>query len=96
MRASLLKPPCVPFGQPTIEAAAAGIATAAVGAGRAVLMGVPAARLHKVVHRALGVAVVAVPERRRPMALRDRDGTVYFVERDTDALDAELMTTDLG
>src|SRR5665811_1776515 len=64
--------------------------------GLAVLMGVSAARLHNVVPRALGMAIVAVPGDRRDIVLRDRDGLVHFVERDTDVLDAELMTTDLG
>lgn len=82
--------------RPTIEATAAGVATAALGAGRAVLMGVSAARLHNVVPRALGIAIVAVPDDRRDIVLRDRDGLVHFVQRDTDVLDAELMTTDLG
>ena len=82
--------------RPTIEATAAGVATAALGAGRAVLMGVSAARLHNVVPRALGMAIVAVPDDRRDLKLRDRDGLVHFVERDTDVLDAELKTTDLG
>jgi predicted transcriptional regulator of viral defense system len=82
--------------RPTIEAAAAGVATAAVGAGRAVLMGVSAARLHNAIPRALGTAIVAVPDDRRDLALRDRDGVVHFVKRDTDRLDAELMTTELG
>ena len=70
--------------RPTIEAAAAGVATAALGAGRAVLMGVSAARLHNVVPRALGIAIVAVPDDRRDIVLRDRDGLVHFVQRDTD------------
>jgi hypothetical protein len=82
--------------RPTIEAAAVGVATAALGAGRPVLMGVSAARLRNVVPRALGMAIVAVPDDRRDVVLRDRDGLVHFVERDTDVLDAELMTTDLG
>ncbi|MGH3504985.1 MAG: type IV toxin-antitoxin system AbiEi family antitoxin domain-containing protein [Nocardioidaceae bacterium] len=82
--------------RPTLEAAAAGIATAAVGAGRPVLMGVSAARLHHAVYRAMAVAFVAVPTWRRPIKLQDRDAIVRFVERDTDTLDAELMTTELG
>jgi predicted transcriptional regulator of viral defense system len=82
--------------RPTIEAAAAGIATAAVGAGRAILMGISAARMHNVVPRALGIAIVAVPDDRRDVTLRDRNGIVHFVQRDTDTLDAELMVTDLG
>jgi hypothetical protein len=82
--------------RPTIEAAAAGIATAAAGAGRAVLMGVSAARQHNAIHRALGTAIVAVPDDRRDITLRDRDGVVHFVQRDTYRLDAELMVTELG
>jgi len=82
--------------RPTIEAAAAGVGTAAVGAGRAVLMGVSAARLHHVVPRVLGMAIVAVPDDRRDVVLRDRDGLVHFVQRNTDVMEAELMTTDLG
>ncbi len=82
--------------RPTIEATAGGIATAAAGAGRAVLMGITAARMHNVVPRALGIAIVAVPDDRRDIMLRDRDGRVHFVKRDTDAIDSELMTTDLG
>jgi hypothetical protein len=82
--------------RPTIEGAAAGIATAAVGAGRAALMGITAARMHNAVPRALAIAIVAAPGDRRDIKLKDRDGTVHFVQRDTDALDAELMTTDLG
>lgn len=82
--------------RPSIEATAAGIATAAVGAGRAVLMGVSAARMHNVIPRALGIAIVAVPDDRRDLTLRDRDGMIHFVRRDTDHIDAELMTTDLG
>jgi AbiEi antitoxin C-terminal domain len=82
--------------RPTIEAAAAGVAAAAVGVGRAVLMGLTAARMHDVLPRALGIAIVAVPDDRRDIVLRDRDGRVHFVKRVTDALDAELVTTDLG
>ncbi len=82
--------------RPSIEATAAGVATAAVGAGRAVLMGVSAARLHNVIPRALGIAIVAVPDDRRDLTLRDRDGMIHFVQRNIDLLDAELMTSDLG
>lgn len=82
--------------RPTIEAAAAGIATAAVGAARAVLMGLSAARMHTAIPRALGIAIVAVPDDRRDITLRDRDGVVHFVQRNPDLLDAERMTTELG
>lgn len=82
--------------RPTIEAAAAGIAAAAVGNEQAVLMGISAARMHKVVPRAFGVAIVAVPTGRRSINLHDRNGEVQFVQRDTTALDAELMVTEIG
>jgi predicted transcriptional regulator of viral defense system len=82
--------------KPSIEAAAAGVAAAAVGAGRAVLTGVTAARMHQAIPRALGVAIVAAPKRRHDIAMRDRDATIHFVVRDTDGLDAELMATELG
>jgi len=82
--------------RPTIEAAAAGIATAAVGAERAVLMGLSAARLHHAIPRALSIGILAVPDDRRDLSLRDRDGTIHFVKRNTATLDAELMSTDLG
>jgi predicted transcriptional regulator of viral defense system len=82
--------------RPTIEAAAAGIAAAAVGVGRVVLMGISAARMHNAIPRALAIAIVATPDDRRDIALRDRDGVVHFVRRDTDRLDAELVGTELG
>jgi hypothetical protein len=82
--------------RPALEAAAAGIATAAIGPRTAILMGVSAARMHNVLPRALGIAIVATPDDRRDIQLRDRDGVVHFVKRKTDLLDAELMTTELG
>lgn len=83
--------------RPDLETAAAAIAAAAVGPDQAVLMGLSAARVHHAIPRALAAALVAVPERRRPVELTDRDGaTVQFVQRDTSKLDAERTTTDLG
>jgi predicted transcriptional regulator of viral defense system len=82
--------------RPSLEAAAVGIAAAAYGADRAVLMGLSAARLHGALPRAIGVAVVAVPRQRDPVDLLDRDARVLFVRRDPDALDAERLPTDLG
>lgn len=81
---------------PTLEAAAAGIATAHFGANNVVLMGVTAARMHGAIPRAISTAVVAVPAQRNAIALADRDATVQFVKRDTAALDAEAMPTELG
>lgn len=48
------------------------------------------------VPRAISTAIVAVPGNRRPLVLHDRDGVIRFVQRNTEALDAELMTTELG
>lgn len=82
--------------RPTIEAATAGIAAAAAGLDRFVLMGLTAARLHGVVPRALAVGIVAAPGRRHDIPLTDRKGRVHFVDRDVTVLDAERMTTELG
>lgn len=81
---------------PDLEAAAVGIATAVHGPGRAVVMGVSAARLMQAIPRALATAVIAVPVQHRPISLTDRRATVRFVRRDIDALDAERMDTPLG
>lgn len=81
---------------PGLEAAAYGIAAADYGPEGAVLMGLSAARLHGAIPRALAVAVVAVPKSRPTLTLSDRLATVVFVRRDTDRLDAERLTTDLG
>lgn len=81
---------------PSLEAAAAGIASAIYGANHAVVMGVSAARLLGAIPRALAAAVVAVPGRHRPIRLKDRQSVVRFVNRDTDRLDAERIETPLG
>lgn len=81
---------------PTLEAAAAGIATADFGPANAILMGVSAARVHGAIPRAIGTAVVAVPVQRNAITLADRAATVRFVKRDTGRLDAERMSTELG
>ncbi|QDP97349.1 hypothetical protein FOE78_16745 [Microlunatus elymi] len=89
-------PDDAPVGwNPTIEAAALGIGAAVYGPQNAILMGVSAARVHHAIPRAIGAAVVAVPEQHRPVRL-DRGGTVTFVKRDTDGLEAELMRLDTG
>jgi predicted transcriptional regulator of viral defense system len=81
---------------PSLEAVAYGIAAADYGPGAAVLMGISAARLHGAVPRGLGVAVVAVPKQRPPVALRDRPAQVVFVKRDVARLEAEPAAGDLG
>ena len=82
---------------PTVEAVAAGAATALYGDRVPVLMHLTAARLHGARPRAVGLAVGAVPARRRPLRLLDRSEAVLsFVARDVHELDATLMPTDLG
>lgn len=83
---------------PTLEALAAGAATAMFGENVPVLMHLTAARLHGVLPRAIGLAFVAAPRRHPPIRLGDahRNATVTFVTRDVDALDATLQGTDLG
>jgi predicted transcriptional regulator of viral defense system len=81
---------------PSLEAAAAGIASAIYGQEDAVLMGISAARVLGAIPRALASAVVAVPKRHRPISLKDRPSVVRFVKRDTDRLDAERIDTPLG
>jgi hypothetical protein len=81
---------------PTLEAAAAGIATARFGPARAPLMGVSAARLHGALPRVLAVAIVAAPAQHDPIALLDRPASVRFVKRDTSRLDVETVRTELG
>lgn len=82
--------------RPAVEAVAAGIATAIAGDRQPVLMGLTAARMHNASPRAYGVALVAIPKWHRPIQLLDRDGIVRFVQRKSELLDAELMTTELG
>lgn len=81
---------------PSLEAAAAGIASAIYGQNHAVLMGVSAARVLGAIPRALATAIVAVPDQHRPIRLMDRQSLVRFVKRDTDRLDAERIETPLG
>jgi predicted transcriptional regulator of viral defense system len=81
---------------PSLEATAAGIASAIYGSRNAVLMGVSAARAHGAIPRALATAVVAVPQQHRPINLVDRPALVRFVKRATHALDAERVETPLG
>ena len=81
---------------PGLEAVAAGLATAIFGPNDIVVMGLSAARLHGAIPRALATAIVAVPRQHRPITLTDRPATVTFVKRDTGALDAERVGTELG
>lgn len=82
--------------RPTLEAAAAAVATALVGDRVPILAGLTAARVHHALPRAIGAGFVAVPMSRRPVRLADRDAQVHFAARDVTALDAVLVRTDLG
>jgi len=82
--------------RPTLEAAAAGIATAIHGDRVPVLTGLTAARAHRALPRAIGVGFVAVPVQRRSLKLVDRVGEVRFVARSVGGLSALLVVTDLG
>lgn len=83
--------------RPSLEALAAGVATALYGERVPVLMHLSAARLHGATPRALARAVVAVPGQHPAVVLEDRpDAQVLFVKRDTAVLDAQLVSTDLG
>lgn len=81
--------------EPTVEAAAAGIAAAIFGHRNCVLMGVSAARVHQAIPRAIGNAVVAAPRQHRPIALAS-GGKVVFVMRQTDRLEARLERLEVG
>lgn len=81
---------------PTLEGAAAGVSAADFGARGFALMGISAARLHHVMPRAVAVAVVAAPRRRRAVELADRVAVVRFLVRDLDVMQLEVMETDLG
>ncbi len=83
--------------RPAFEAAAGAIGTALFGEGRAVAMGITAARLHRAVPRACARAYVAVERGRAEVRMADRDhGWVTFVQRELDALDVQPIRTELG
>jgi hypothetical protein len=82
--------------KPTLEGAAAGIAAADFGATEFALMGLTAARVHGVLPRAIGLAVVAAPRRRAALRLADRAATIHFLPRDVDKVRAERRATDMG
>jgi len=86
-----------PTWTPTIEALAAGVATAIFGERVPVLMHLSAARMLGANPRAIARAFVATPKQHAPIQLADRPrGTIAFIARDVDRLDAALHATDLG
>lgn len=82
-----------PGWRPTLEAVALGVAAADSGVDRVCLMGPSAARVHGAVPRALGIAFVAVPTRRRDV--ETIVGRVSFSFRDTSKLDLTRVDTEL-
>jgi len=81
--------------KPDLETAGLAIATARHGDRQAVLMGIGAARHWGAFPRAVGVTLIAVHSAgHRPITTPS--GTVRFVARDLDRLDAVLDQTELG
>lgn len=81
--------------QPPLEEAAMAYATVQYGNRVPVLAGIGAARVHHAIPRAIGVAVVAVPEQHRPIRLRI-GGRVVFTKTDVNQLDARIAHGTLG
>lgn len=82
--------------QPSVEAAAWGVAAADYGVDHVALMGASAARVHLAIPRALSVTVVAVPKQRPALRLLGLDAEVLFVRRDVARLDVERTATEFG
>jgi hypothetical protein len=86
-----------PDWTPAIEAVAAGAGTAIFGERAPILMHLTAARILGALPRAIAVAYVAAPRQHAPIRLTDRKfGTIQFMARAVDRLDAVLQATDLG
>lgn len=79
--------------RPTLEGFALALAQRIAGPDAVALMNVSAARIHGALPRAVGVAVVAMRHRHRP--LRTDWGTVVFVARDADTVATQRTDTDL-
>jgi len=92
----------VPPGQaaetwrPSLEAVAAGLASAVYGPGVGAIWGLSAARVHGALPRALAIGYACGPHQHRPIALQGRTGEVVFRTRDTMRLDLEYWATELG
>jgi len=83
--------------RPGFEAAVGAIGVALFGGEGAVVTGLAAARLHRVVPRALAQAELAVGREHEPVRLTDREqGVVCFVVRDVAALDTTTVATEIG
>ncbi|MFK4790052.1 type IV toxin-antitoxin system AbiEi family antitoxin [Microbacterium sp. ZW T5_56] len=82
--------------KPTLEAAGLAAGTARFGNRNAILMGIGAARHWAAIPRAIGVTTIAVPEAGRGPVDLDHGGTVHFIPRNLDRIDAVLERTELG
>jgi predicted transcriptional regulator of viral defense system len=82
--------------QPSLEAAAWGIAAADYGPDPVALMGLSAARIHGAIPRALSVAVVAVPKQRPRLQFSYRQAEATFASRRMPHLDVERHRLELG
>lgn len=91
-------PPSEWFGDtgwvPEIEAVALGVAAADHKPAEVAIVGISAARVLGFFPRALGVSVVAVPVRRRPLATTV--GQVHFWQRKVDRLETQVWRSELG
>lgn len=81
--------------RPKFEEAAMAYATAQYADRVPVLYGIGAARFHHAIPRAIGVAVIAVPEQHRPVTLTG-GGRVVFTTTDVDRLRARLEHGKIG
>lgn len=81
---------------PSMEALAAGLATAVFGYGHGVVWGLSAARAHGALPRAIATGFVCGPRQHRDISLTIRAGEVKFRKRDPERLDLEYFATDLG
>lgn len=81
---------------PSLEATAAGIASAVYGVGNGAIWGLSAARVHGVLPRALSVGYAMGPTQHGTVKLIARPGRVEFRCRDTQRLELEYFDTDLG
>lgn len=79
-----------------LETAALALGTARHGQRRVVLTGIGAARYWHAIPRALAETTIAVSERGRHPVILETGGTVRFVNRDIDRLEATLEHTELG
>lgn len=83
-----------PAWVPQIEAAALGVAAADYEPTRAAIVGISAARVLGFLPRALGIAVVAVPVRRRPLVTKV--GRIHFWQLEAERLETQVWRSELG